>query len=202
MCVYHIFLNHSSVVGHLNCFHSFTVVNSVAISLGVQVSLLYPGTFLQIYACKWYFWIVWQLFLFFWQTFILLSIVVTLIYYSQQQCKSVPFSPHPCLHLLLFVALMVAIQTAVRWNLNVVSICISFIARDVEHFFICLSFVLLLLKIVYSVHLPISSLHCWLFGSLVFWAPCIFWLWIPFLLLMHINCTKWGVSLWYFQTHI
>jgi general stress protein CsbA len=49
----------------------------------------------------------------------------------------VPFSPHPHQHLLMVVFLMITIQTGVRWNLSVVLICISFMARDGEHFFMC-----------------------------------------------------------------
>jgi hypothetical protein len=53
-----------------------------------------------------------------------------------QQYMRIPFSPHPQ-HLLLVVFLMVAVLTGVRWNLSVVLICISFMARDGEHFFMC-----------------------------------------------------------------
>jgi hypothetical protein len=36
---YHIFLIHSLVVGHFGYFHSLAIVNSAAISMGMQVPL-------------------------------------------------------------------------------------------------------------------------------------------------------------------
>jgi hypothetical protein len=35
-------------------------------------------------------------------------------------------------------ALMVATLTGVRWNLKVILICVSFMAKDIEHFFMYL----------------------------------------------------------------
>jgi hypothetical protein len=47
------------------------------------------------------------------------------------------FFPHPRQHLLLVVFLMMAVLTGMRWNLSMVLICISFMARDGDHFVMC-----------------------------------------------------------------
>jgi hypothetical protein len=110
----------------------------------------------------------------FWGASILFSIVVVLIYIPTNSVWG-SLLTHILTNICFVCVLMVALLTGVRWTLNMVLICISFMARNFEYFFTCF------------LTIWTSSFEKILFSSFVlFFVGSLFFFWEEFSILSYL----------------
>ena len=109
VCIYHTFFIHSSVYKHLGCFYVLAIANRAAVNIGVHQSF-----WIRVLISFGYIPRSGIIFLAFWETSILFSIVAAPIFICTNSVRGFPFL-HTLSSICYLQFLMMAILTAVRF---------------------------------------------------------------------------------------
>ena len=112
VCVSHIFI-HSSVDGHLSCFHVLGIINSAVMNIGMHVSFQIRVFIFSRYKLR--SGVAWYIITIFRLLRNLHILMVAAPVYIPTNTRRPSFSAHPLQHLLLVVFLVMAVLTGVRW---------------------------------------------------------------------------------------
>jgi hypothetical protein len=157
LCIYTTFLTPSLIHGHLNLFYTLAILNSAAVNVDTDISLIHWFHFLWIHTQKWNSWLIWydSCFSVDCKNFMLFSIITTCCQIPKRKINAWPVtwvSHDPSIRCLNFVCLCVCLSMHE-------SICLCVYLSVCLYMYVCI-YLYIDLSVCQSMHVSVClSVH-------------------------------------------